>query len=84
MSRARAALAVLAIGLSSASCSMIPPQVACNGVEPSTCQRIAQEVISRKSAEDPSRRIVRLEVMDDRGSYTLTFDNGSGESMIVD
>ncbi len=84
MSRAGAALVVLAIGLASTACSMIPPQVACNGIEPSACQRIAQEVISRKSAEDPSRRLVRIEVMDARGSYTLTFDDGSGESMIID
>ncbi len=69
MSRARAALVVLAIGLASTACSMIPPEVACNGVEPSTCQRIAQAIISQKTTEDPSRRIVRLEVMDDRGSY---------------
>ncbi len=84
MSHAGAVLAVLAIGLASAACSMLPPQIACNGIESSTCQRIAQEVISRKSAEDPSRRLVRIEVMDARGSYTLTFGDGSGESMIVD
>ena len=84
MSRIGAAVFVVAIGVASVACSFIPPQVACNGVEPSACQRIAQRVISQKTAEDASRRIVRLEIMDDRGSYTLTFDNGTGESMIVD
>jgi hypothetical protein len=85
MSRGGARAAVLAIGLAAAACSsLVPPQVACNGVEPSTCQRLAHDVISQKIAEDPSRRVVRLEIMDDRGSYTLTYDNGTGESMIVD
>jgi hypothetical protein len=84
MSRVPAAVLALAIVVAAAACSMIPPQVTCNGIEPATCQRIARAVISQKSAEDPSRRIVRLEIMDDRGSYTLTYDNGTGESMIVD
>ena len=84
MSRAAAAVFLLAIGLASAACSFIPPEVSCNGVQPSTCQRLAQQIISQKTAEDASRRILRLEIMDDRGSYTLTYDNGSGESMIVD
>jgi hypothetical protein len=83
--RARAAAVVVALGLAAAACSsLVPPQVACNGIERSTCQRIAQEIISQKTAEDPSRRVVRLEINDQRGSYTLTYDNGDGESMIVD
>jgi hypothetical protein len=84
MSPIGAAVVVMAIGLASAACSFIPPEVTCNGVEPSTCQRIAQEIISQKTAEDASRRLIRLEIMDERGSYTLTYDNGTGESMIVD
>lgn len=74
MSRAAAAVLALAIGLASAACAFIPPEVTCNGVEPSTCQPLAQQVISQKPAEDASRRIGRLEIMDDRGSYALTFD----------
>ena len=84
MSRVPAAVLAVAIGVASAACSLVPPQVTCNGVDPATCQRIARDVISQKTAEDPSRRIVRLEINDQRGSYTLTYDDGSGESMIVD
>ena len=84
MSRFGGAVVVLVIGLGSAACSLIPPQIACNGVEPATCQRIAKEIISRQAAEDPSRRVVRLVITDERGSYEITFDDGSGGSMIVD
>ena len=84
MSCVRAVVVALAVGLAATACSLVPPQVTCNGVELSTCQRIARQVISQKTAEDPSRRIVRLEISDQRGSYSLTYDDGSGESMIID
>jgi hypothetical protein len=46
--------------------------------------RLSKEIISRQAAEDPSRRVVRLVITDERGSYEITFDDGSGGSMIVD
>jgi hypothetical protein len=58
--------------------------VACNGVEPVNCQRIATKIIAQKREEDPSRHVIRVEVTDGRGGYTVTFDDGTGESMIVD
>jgi len=84
MLRSRAAAALVALGLSIAGCSLIPPQVACNGVEPVVCERIATKIIEQKRQENPSRHVVRLDITDERGGYTLTYDDGTGESMIVD
>jgi hypothetical protein len=84
MSRGRGALVVLAIGLASTACSLLPPQIECNGIEPAVCQRLAAKAIADKRAEQPQRRVVRLVVRDERGSYEFTLDDGSGGAMIVD
>jgi hypothetical protein len=66
------------------ACSFLPPQVECNGIEPAVCQRLAAKAIADKRAEQPQRRVVRLVITDERGSYEFTLDDGSGGAMIVD
>ncbi|HUP54396.1 MAG TPA: hypothetical protein VM408_02725 [Methylomirabilota bacterium] len=45
---------------------------------------MAQALLRRSSGNNPSHRVVRIDVLDDQGSYTITYDDGTGESMIVD
>jgi hypothetical protein len=75
---------LVAIVLASAGCAASPAQLDCRGVDRLACERMAAEIIARKNAEDPSRRVVRIVITDARGSYELTREDGSGESVIVD
>lgn len=84
MLRSRAAAGLSLAPLIVAGCFLAPPQVVCKDVEPAVCQRVAEKVIADMRAQQPERRIVRLVIMDERGSYEFTLDNGSGGAMIVD
>ena len=81
MSRLVAGIVVAAIV---AGCSLIPAQVECGTVDAATCHRLADEIIGRKRQDDPNRRIVRIRITDPRGSYDIEYDDGSGESLIID
>ena len=76
--------AVLAGWMLVAGCAMLPAQVECGAVDLETCHRLAHQILERKAAETPSRRVVSIRITDARGSYDMTFDDGTGESMIVD
>ena len=77
-------LAGIAIAAIASACSLIPTQIECGTVDPAICHRLADEVIGRKRQDDPGRRIVRIRITDPRGSYDLEYDDGSGESLIID
>ncbi len=87
MHRRITAIVLAVVALTFGGCDLLPRgpvQIDCTTVEPAVCQRIAQGVLTQKKTENPARRPVKLVVMDPRGSYDLTYDDGSGESMIVD
>jgi hypothetical protein len=76
---------VLAAVLATSACSLLPPRIECGPAgDRATCDRIAAEILARKRAEAPERRIVSLRISDARGSYDLTMDDGMGESVIID
>lgn len=76
---------MLAAVLATSGCSLLPPRIECGpAVDRETCDRIAAEIVARKRAEAPERRIVTLRISDARGSYDLTLDDGMGESVIID
>lgn len=76
---------VLNAALATSGCSLLPPRIECGpAVDRATCDRIAAEIVARKRAEAPERRIVSLRISDARGSYDLTWDDGMGEALIVD
>ena len=76
--------ATLVASIIVAGCSLLPAQIECGQVDVETCHRRAHQILERKAAESPSRRIVSIRITDARGSYDITFDDGTGESMIVD
>lgn len=76
--------ATLVASIIVAGCSMLPAQIECGAVDVETCHRLAHQILERKTAESTSRRIVSIRITDARGSYDMTFDDGTGESMIVD
>ena len=39
---------------------------------------------AQKRIEQPANRVVKVSIDDARGSYSITFADGNGESMIVD
>jgi hypothetical protein len=77
-------VARVGVALALAGCSFLPPQIDCNGVVPAVCQRLAAEAIAEKRVEQPERRVVRLVIRDERGSYEFTLDDGTGGAMTVD
>lgn len=79
----RRALLVLGLGMVAAGCSLLPPEIVCGDVAGAECQRLAGAIIASKRADQPGKRIVRLTVYAN-GSYDLTWDDGTGEAMIVD
>jgi hypothetical protein len=48
------------------------------------CDELAGQLLRSMRAERPDRGIVRLTITDDRGSYTVEFDDGTGQSLIID
>jgi hypothetical protein len=57
-------------------------ELRCRTVRRVACEALADKIVREKRAQG---RVVRvLEILDDRGSYTITFLDGSGESMMVD
>lgn len=74
----------LAAGLVLAGCGLLPMQVECGDVDRATCQRLANGILASKPTERPGHRVVSLRIVDARGSYDLTWDDGAGESLIVD
>ena len=56
----------------------------CTTVDAATCRRIADRIIAEKVRQEPGRAIQSIRITDDRGSYDLVWEDGSGESMIVD
>jgi hypothetical protein len=72
-----------------AGCSLLPPgivptQIACGPVPKDRCDELAAGILRSIRAERPDRGIVRLTLTDDRGSYTAEFDDGTGQSLIID
>ena len=56
----------------------------CGPVARARCEARARELEKVKRTENPAVRVVKLELTDDRGSYTITFSDGNTESLIVD
>lgn len=79
----RRVILVAWLGIVATGCSLLPPEVVCSDVFGAECQRLAGEIIARKRTEQPGKRIVRLTVYEN-GSYDLTWEDGTGEAMIVD
>jgi hypothetical protein len=84
--RLGAAVGSVLVGASLAACGLLPmgPQVECVDVDPATCRRTADRLIATKSSERPGHRIATLTIRGEEGSYDLVWDDGAGESMIVD
>lgn len=79
----RRVMLALWIGIIAAGCSFLPLEIVCGDVADAECQRLAGVIVASKRAEQPDRRIVRLTVHGN-GSYVLTWDDGTGESLLVD
>lgn len=77
------AVLVLWLGIVAAGCSLVPPEIVCGDVAGAECQRLAGAIIASKRAEQPRKRIIRLTVYEN-GTYDLTWDDGTGEAVIVD
>ena len=55
----------------------------CGTVPRAECEARAAKLVAEKQRAQPGNRIVTVRI-DDRGSYTIVYADGSGESMIVD
>lgn len=69
-----------------AACDLLPmgSSLECGTVDPATCRRIADRVLAQKLPERPGHQVKTLRITDDKGSYDIIWDDGNGESMIVD
>ena len=54
------------------------------GVPRGDCEGRAATIVAQKRIEQPANRVVKVSIDDARGSYSITFADGNGESMIVD
>ncbi len=79
-------LSVIVAATLVAGCDLLPmgSSLDCGTVDPATCRRIADRILAQKLGERPGHRITTLRITDDRGSYDLMWEDGNGESMIVD
>ena len=55
----------------------------CGTVPRGECESRAAKLVAEKQRAQPGNRILTVRI-DARGSYTITFADGSSESMIVD
>ena len=79
-------LLLVAGGLLVSACGFLQmgTSLDCTTVDAATCRRIADRIIADKRGQEPDRRIQSLRILDDRGSYELVWEDGDGESMMVD
>ncbi|MFL5771003.1 MAG: hypothetical protein ACJ765_13085 [Chloroflexota bacterium] len=56
----------------------------CGGIARGLCEARAAKLVEEKRLEQPTNRVVKIRLDDDRGSYSLTFADGTEESLIVD
>jgi hypothetical protein len=61
-----------------------PYALECGAVPRDQCEATATKLFEQKRREQPANRVVTIKLDDQRGSYTITFADGSAESMIVD
>ena len=55
----------------------------CGTVPRAECEARAAKLVAERQRAQPGNRIVTVRI-DDRGSYSIVYADGSGESMIVD
>jgi len=55
----------------------------CGTVPRAECEARAAKLVAEKQRAQPGNRVVTVRI-DDRGSYSIVYADGSGESMIVD
>ena len=55
----------------------------CGAVPHDQCVRKAEALVAKSRIEHRDRRVTRIQLQGD-GSYTITFDDGTAESLIVD
>jgi hypothetical protein len=70
-------------GLDGAGVVAVDYQLRCRNVDQAVCAARAAEVVA-DSERDNGQQVVVVEIMDAKGSYQVTFADGSGVTMIVD
>lgn len=80
----RRALSAIALACAGASCSLLPPRVECGPLEPTECEQRTRTIVAESLESVPTRRLVQLTFIDDKGSYSAEFDDGTGTMLIVD
>ena len=65
-------------------CGLVPPTVDCGPLDPSTCQQRLVPILRDAQRGEPARRVVSVTFTDDRGSYAVKFEDGTGSMLIVD
>ena len=58
-------------------------ELLCGTVPRGDCETRAASIVDQKRKEQPRNRVVKVELQA-RGSYTITFADGTMESLIVD
>jgi hypothetical protein len=58
-------------------------EVDCGPVPRGECEARARRLVEQKRIEQPAARITKIRLDDDAGSYTITYADGSAESLIV-
>jgi hypothetical protein len=58
-------------------------ELVCGVVPRGECEARAARLAEQKRTEQPAARITKIQLVDDAGSYTITYSDGSGESLIV-
>ena len=58
-------------------------ELVCGVVPRQACEDRAAKLAEQKGREQPTVRITKIQLDDAAGSYTITFSDGTAESMIV-
>ena len=58
-------------------------ELVCGVVPRGECEDRAARLAEQKRIEQPAARIAKIHIVDRAGSYTITYADGSAESMIV-
>jgi hypothetical protein len=78
------AAAWLVAGCSLLPAGIVPTAIECGAVPKERCDQLAAGILQSLRAERPDRAIIKLALSDDRGSYTVEFGDGTGQSLIID